>query len=153
MGLSSNLMKVLDQRLSQLGLERVFRVPNTGRSFRVQRSLFKDTGMTGEDKVQWIFIVPHVLGHRALCLPEQLRDPVLEAFAIAQTLVIASRGFRAYTKSELHYIFDRGFVTLFSCMERIHHINHDKKLAKKWAKYRKNPRKHKLPTAFRRETK
>ena len=84
MGLTGKTKQVLDQRLTTLGLERMMRDPKTQRSFRVQKSLFTDEGMTGEDRVQWIFQVPHVLGHKALCLPERLRYPVLEAFSRAQ---------------------------------------------------------------------
>ena len=148
MAISGQIQKILDQRLTELGLHRIMRDVTTGKSFRVQKSLFKDVGMTGEDRIHWIFLVPHVLGHRALCLPENLREPVLTAFATAQTMVIASRGSRAYNVAELQLTFDRGFITLFSCMERIYQINHERIYASKMAKHLRNPDKNKKPKKF-----
>ena len=87
--------------------------------------------MSVTDKVHWIFTIPHVLGHQALDLPEILRAPVLEAFAIAQVMVIASRGHRSYTVPELELIFDKGYLKLFSMMERIFQVNEQRISAKK----------------------
>ena len=151
MGLSEKMKQILDQRLTELGLQRVMRDPNTGRTYRVQRSVFKETDMSGEDKVHWIFLMPHVIGHRASCLPEDLRYPVLSAFAIAQVMIIASRGLRSYNVVELRSIFDRGFVSLFTSMERIAQINHDRKYDKKLTKHLRNPEKYPRPTRFSRK--
>ena len=105
MGLSTKLKTTLDQRLAELGLQRVMRERDNSRSYRVQRSLFKEVGMSGEDKVQWIMLLPHVIGHRALCLPADLRLPVLSAISIAHVMVIAARGRRSYTVAELRLIY------------------------------------------------
>ena len=148
MGLSAKMKKVLDQRLTQIGLERIMRDPKTLRSFRVQKSFFTDNGMTGEDRVQWIFQVPHVLGHKALCLPETLRQPVLEAFATAQLMIVASRSFRAYNVAELRFVFDQGFKRFFTAMEKIHQINHDRIYGERARRHRTNPRKHPEPKRF-----
>ena len=129
----------------------MMRDPKTSRSFRVQKSLFTDEGMTGEDKVQWIFQVPHVLGHQALCLPENLRHPVLEAFDAAQLMIIASRSFRAYNVAELDLIFNQGYTRLFTCMERIYHLNHNRIHRERLQRHRKNPTKHRAPVAFKRQ--
>jgi len=151
MGLSGKTKEVLDQRLTTLGLERMMRDPKTSRSFRVQKSLFTDDGMTGEDRVQWIFQVPHVLGHQALCLPQNLRHPVLEAFETAQLMIISSRSFRAYNVAELDLIFNQGFRTFFACMERIHEINHNRIHNERLRKHRANPGKHRAPVPFKRQ--
>lgn len=148
MGLPGKLKQTLDQRLTELGLERIMRDPNTGRTYRVLKSLFKDVGMTGEDKTHWIFLVPHVLGHRALCLPAELREPVLQAFTTAQSMIVASRGRRSYNTVELDHIFNRGFVIFFSAMERIYQINHDRIYKTQIKKHRKNPKKNKAPKRF-----
>ena len=151
MGLTGKTKQVLDQRLTTLGLERMMRDPKTQRSFRVQKSLFTDEGMTGEDRVQWIFQVPHVLGHKALCLPERLRYPVLEAFSRAQLMIIASRSFRAYNVAELDLIFDQGFKRFFTCMEMIYKINHNRMNRERLRRHRKNPQKYRAPIPFKRQ--
>ena len=87
-------------------------------------------------------------GYRALCLPVDLREPVLTAFSVAQTMIIASRGLRSYNIAELQLVFDRGFLDLFTAMERIYEINHDRKYASKLKRHRKNPRKNPAPKRF-----
>jgi hypothetical protein len=149
MSLPQKLRLVLDQRLTQLGLKRIMRNPNTGTTYRVQKSVFKDTDMSGEDKVHWIFLVPHVLGYRALCLPEDLREPVLTAFAHAQIMVMASRGFRSYNRAELELVFDQGYVALVCAMERIHAITHTLKYRKQMKRHRKRPRTYAAPKRFK----
>ena len=151
MGLSAKMKQVLDQRLTKLGLERMMRDPKTSRSFRVQKSLFTDEGMTGEDKVQWIFQVPHVLGHKALCLPEDLRYNVLEAFEIAQLMIITSRSFRAFNVAELDLIFDQGYKKIFHCMETIYETNHNRINSERLRRHRKNPGKYRAPVPFKRK--
>ena len=121
------------------------------RSFRVQRSLFTDADMSGEDKVHWMFFVPHVLGHQTLCLPQPLRQPVLQVFAAAQLMTVASRGRRAYNIGELTYIFDQGFLQFFTAMERVNQINHDRIYNKRLEKHRRNPARNRAPTRFRRQ--
>ena len=150
MGLPQKLKLILDQRLTELGLERIMRDPNNGRTFRVQNSVFKETDMSGEDKVHWIFFMPHVLGHRALCLPEQFREPVMTAFAHAQSMIIASRGFRSYSLPELKLIYEKGFISFFAAMEKLHELSFHLKYNKKLKKHRKNPTKHPAPKPYAR---
>ena len=152
MGLSKKLKTTLDQRLSELGLQRVMRERGNARSYRVQRSLFKEVGMSGEDKVQWMMILPHVIGHRALCLPEPLRLPVLSAISIAQVMVIGSRGLRSYTVAELQLIYDQGFLEFFAAIERIHEINHNRIYNKRMRKHIRNPEKNARPKRFQRQS-
>ena len=149
MKLPQKLREVLEQRLTHLGLQRIMRDPNTGRTFRVQKHLFQDTDMTGEDKVHWLFLVPHVIGYRALCLPEHFRTPMLTALALAQIMVIASRGLRSYNMAELDLVFNKGYVTLFAAMERIHTLAHDRDYRKRMRKHLQRPRDHPVPKRFK----
>ena len=149
MKLPQKLREVLGQRLTQLGLERIMRDPNTGRTFRVQKHLFKDTDMTGEDKVHWLFLVPHVIGYRALCLPEHFRTPMLTALALTQRMVIASRGLRSYNMAELDLVFNKGYVSLFTNMERIHTLAHDRDYRQKMQTHLRRPSDNPVPKRFK----
>ena len=148
MNLSTKTKLILDQRLTELGLERIMRDPNNGRTFRVQNSVFKEANMSGEDKVHWIFFIPHVIGPRAQCLPEHFREPIMTAFTHAQLMVIASRGFRSYNLAELKLIYEQGFVSFFAAMERIHELCFREKYAKQLKKHRRNPSKYPAPKEF-----
>ena len=152
MRLSQQLQGILDERLVQLGIQRIFRTRSTDRSYRVQRSLFTDANMSGADKAHWVFLLPHVIGPHASCLPERVRDPFLMAIARAQVMLIATRGMRPYNKSELREIFDRGYVLFFGAMEQIHHINHDALCAKRMHRHIKNPDKYPRPKRFKRQS-
>ena len=115
--LSAAVKRILDRRLAKLGEMRCFRDSNN-KSYRLQKSVFKDVGMTAVDKACMIFLLPHVLGHTADVIPHpNLREPLLSVIANAQLLLIASRGHRSYTKAELKQIFDRGYLDLFSNLE------------------------------------
>lgn len=151
MGLKNKVKLYMDQRLTELGLERIMRDPNNGRTFRVQNSVFKETNMSGEDKVHWVFFMPHVIGYRALCLPEDFREPVLTALAHAQLMIIASRGFRSYSVAELQLIFDGGFLTFFTAAERIYELGFQRTYNKKLKKHQKNPKKNAAPKRFARK--
>ena len=153
MGLSKKLQQIMDQRLMEVGIQRVFRTHGTERSYRVQRSLFTNANMSGADKTHWIFLLPHVIGPRASCLPEPVREPFLMALARAQLMLIASRGMRPYNEPELHEIFDCGYLIFFGAMERIHHINHDRVHAKRTCRHQKNPNKYPKPKRFKRQSK
>ena len=149
MGLSAKMKQVLDQRMMEVGIQRVFRTSGTERSYRVQRSLFTDANMSGADKTHWVFLLPHVIGHRASCLPESVREPFLMAVSRAQLMFIASRGLRPYNEAELHEIFDVGYLVFFGAMERVHQVNHDRIHAKKLQRHRKNPTKYPAPKRFK----
>ena len=149
MGLSAKLKQVLDQRMMEVGIQRVFRTSGTERSYRVQRSLFTDANMSGADKTHWVFLLPHVIGHRASCLPESVREPFLCALARAQLMFLASRGLRPYNEAELHEIYDEGYLIFFGAMERVHQLNHDRVHTKKLRKHRRNPTKYPAPKRFK----
>ena len=140
----------LDRRLVELGLARVFHDPDTGRSYRVQRSIFTEAHMSAGDRVCTLFYLPHVFGHRALDLPEPLREPFLTALSWAQVFIVACRGGRSYNEREFKEIFERGWVVFFGALERVYQINFDLTRAKQMQQHRKNPRNQKAPKDFTR---
>ena len=98
------------------------------KSFRNVRYIFKDPDMSAKDKVQLIFLLPHVIGPKAEILPNEYRRPMLTALSYAQLLFIAVSGHRSYTKDELTCIFDRGYVILFGSLTSMHKMAYDKKM-------------------------
>ena len=106
----------IDQRLLLVSTSGAIRNQLTERSSRVQESFFNDANMTATDRAGVLFLLPHVLGHDASLIPENLRIPVLTAVAVAQQILIALSGARPYTVSELKVIFDEGYV---SCLLKI----------------------------------
>ena len=145
--LTPTIKKILDQRLAMLGFMRMFRDPS-GQSYRVQKSIFSDTGLTAKDKVCQLFLLPHVLGHTADIIPhERLRSPLLSAISRAQLIIIAARGLRSYTLPELQHIFDDGYTELFGCLEymrsEIFNIRRELHTAQ--------PNKYKVPKIFKRK--
>lgn len=150
MKLSKKIRVLLDQRLAYLGLLRRLNDPSTGRSYRVQRSLFTEANMSAQDRMCTIFFLPHVLGHEAADLPQELREPILTAVACAQVFVIASRGGRAYNVRELRLIFDQTWILFFGAMENIVQRNKTRLYRKRMKKHLKNPTKHRRPKEFQR---
>ena len=150
MKLSKKIRVLLDQRLAYLGLQRRLNDPSTGRSYRVQRSLFTEANMSAQDRMCTIFFLPHVLGHEAADLPQELREPVLTAVACAQVFVIASRGGRSYNVRELRLIFDQTWILFFGAMENIVQRNKTRLYRKRMKKHLKNPTKHRRPKEFQR---
>ena len=108
--------------------------------------------MTAGDRICVLFLLPHVFGHRALDLPEELREPFLTVIARVQLILISTRGCRSYNVSELNEIFERGWVILFGALEEIHARAHRIRFAKQMNKHRKDPEKHKAPKPFTRTT-
>jgi len=123
MPLQAPVKRTLDQRLAYIGQSRFLREP-CGKTYRVQRTMFGEAGMTAKDRSCVIFMLPHVLGPTADILPERLRLPTLSAIATAQLMIISSRGLRKYTESEFTEIFDRGFLKLFGALEFIRECNY-----------------------------
>ena len=97
----SKIKAILDERLVNLGLRRHFRDPTSKRTYRVLTSVFTDVNMSATDKTCMLFFLPHVVGHRGLILPEEIRASMLTAIARVQLLYIACRGHRQYTLVEL----------------------------------------------------
>ena len=123
MPLKAEVKRTLDQRLAYIGQSRFLR-GSSGKTYRVQKTIFAETGMTVNDRCCILFMLPHVLGPTADILPERLRLPILTAIARAQIMTIAVRGLRKYTESEFKEIFDRGFVELFGALECVRETNY-----------------------------
>ena len=121
--------RTLDRRLVLLGSNRYLRDP-MGNLYRSQKSIFSDVGMTAHDRVQLFFYLPHIFGpFTDSVLPSpQLYLPLMTAVARAQLIIIASRGLRCYTQSELRNIFDCGYLELFGCLQRLRNISYELRL-------------------------
>ena len=135
--------RCLDSRLALLGTNRYFRDP-LGNLYRRQRSIFSDVGMTAHDKVQLLFYLPHVFGPVADgTLPDpRFHLPLMTALARAQLVVIAARGLRCYTKSELVNIFDRGYIEIFGSLQHVCQLSYQFRLQR----HLRAPRQYKRPS-------
>lgn len=151
LSLSSKLKTILEQRLLWICHHGCLRNPKTKRAYRVQRTLFNAANLGTVDRVCILFLLPHVLGHTASILPENVRNDLLGAVSIAQQMVIAVRDNRSYTEHELGRIFDRGYITLFRHLEFINAINTDVLFQKKMTQHRRNPEKFPAPKRFKRQ--
>ena len=140
--------EILDQRLAEVCAQRALRGPD-GRTYRTQRSIFKDANMSASDKVCMLFYLPYVLGHKGEMVPANVRDALLTAIARCQLMLIAARGRREYTKSEFETIFNEGYKFLLHSMERIHHIYANAKYAKEHAAHARNPDRNPPPKRFK----
>ena len=112
--------RVLDERLAVVCARRAFR-DRTGKVYRRQKSVFEATGMTATDKICWMFLIPHVLGHEPNpdLIPASVHRPLMTAIAHVQLVFIAVSGRRVYSKHELETIFDRGYLMIFGALEQI----------------------------------
>ena len=141
--------QLLDQRSTLIGYSRSFRCVETGRSLRVQKSIFNEVNMSATDKWVLLFLLPHVFGHKGEFIPENVRLPMLTAIARAQLIILASRGRREYTKSELSQIYDNGYVEVFKALEYINHVHLDSKYDAAFDKHAQNPRNNPPPKRFK----
>ena len=146
-GLSAK--QLLDQRSTLIGYSRIFRCVDTGRSHRVQKSVFSDVNMSATDKWVLLFLLPHVFGHKGEIIPENVRVPMLTALAHVQLIILASRGRREYTKSELSQIFDKGYVEVFKALEYINQVYENSQFVSASDKHAQNPDKNPPPKRFK----
>ena len=86
---------ILDARLEYVSTQGGIRIGSVNRSIRVQKTLFSEFNMSAADRKCVMFLLPHVLGHTASILPRDLRDPVLQAVAYTQQVLIAMSAYRA----------------------------------------------------------
>ena len=102
--------------------------------------------MSAKDRVCLLFYLPHVVGHTADIFPRPIREPLLTALAVAQSMIIASRGRRSYTQVELRNIFDHGYRTVFAGLETLRQWSYNVRLAL----HQSNPqnKKNKCPKTF-----
>ena len=149
--LSGNVKTTLEQRLLWVCHHGCLRNPKTKRAYRIQRTLFNAANLGTVDKVCILFLLPHVLGHEAKILPQNVRNDLLGAVSIAQQMIIAVRDNRSYTEHELEHIFNRGYITLFRHLEAINAANTNDIFESKMAKHRSNPEKYHVPQRFKRK--
>ena len=142
--------RLLDQRLEILGASKRLK-DNYGKAFRNQRTIFGEKHMTGSDRSCVIFLLPYVLGFAAdSVLPDRrIYFPLMEAISRAQLMLIASRGLRLYTQSELRDIFDRGYVEMFSALETVRRMSHQIRTEN----HQRRPSQYNLPPTFNPKTK
>lgn len=118
--LTAKHRRVLDERLAQVCARRAFR-DRLGKAYRRQKSVFEAVGMTAADRICWMFLIPHVLGHEPdpNLIPAGIHGPLMTAIAHAQLIFIAVTGKRKYNRVELETIFDRGYLMIFGGLEQI----------------------------------
>ena len=118
--------------------------------------------MSAADKVTVIMLLSHVIGTIPdAILPARVHTPLATAIAHAQLMVLAVRGKRSYTKTELEQIFDRGFIVFFGALETVNvevyeaavreynrKVAQGKKPDKKPKRFKKMTRLVPLPTAL-----
>ena len=122
--------QILDQRLTQV-CQRHFR--RDGKCVKAQKSIFTDVGMTAADKSDVIFFLSHVLGRGSDdIIVERVYMPLATAVAQAQLILIAARGRRSYSKTELINIFDKGFILLFGSLESVRRVTYERQV-EKWS--------------------
>jgi len=67
-------------------------------------------------------------------------------------MVLAVRGRRSYTKSELEMIFDEGFVVFFGALETLNVVSFDAAVRQHTKKIREGKRAGKRPRPFKKQT-
>ncbi len=143
-GLNRRSKRILDQRLAAVCDRRCFR-NDMDQAYRRQKSIFDGTGMTASDKICMMFLLPHVLGHKPDFIHQDVAKQLLKAIAHAQLMLIACRGLRLYTKSELEVIFDQGYLVLFRCLETIRLRDFERRMQT----HMENPDKYPKPKRFK----
>ena len=118
--------RLLDLRLRRLGANKCLR-DCWGTCFRTQASVFNDAHMTAADKICWVFFLPHVFGAEPdSVLPgPQFHAPLMYAVSKAQLIMIAVRGLRSYSVSELKDIFDLGYREFFGALQSLTNMSYD----------------------------
>ena len=150
MHLKKSVKLALDQRMSTVSHSAGLRMSDHSAG-RVQHSVFSDTNMTAVDRVATLFYLPHVLGHEAHILKEQIRGDVLTAVAYSQLFLVALRGRRSYSERELTTLFDDGYVHFFRACERVNAFNEKNRLKKERKRHEKYPDKYAAPKSFKRK--
>jgi hypothetical protein len=109
--------------------------------------------MSAADKVTVIMLLSHVIGpFPDAILPASIHVPLASAIAHAQLMVLAVRGKRSYTKSELEHIFDRGFITFFGALETVNVQVHEAAVREYNRKVTEGKQPGKKPKRFKKMT-
>ena len=109
--------------------------------------------MSAADKVTVIMLLSHVVGpFPDAILPASVHVPLATAIAHAQLMVLAVRGKRSYTKSELEQIFDRGFITFFGALETVNFLAYEAAVREYNHKVTEGKKPGKKPKRFKKMT-
>ena len=124
--------------------------PLTGKGHPRLSSVLKMTHLTAERRVRAIFYWAHVLDTEAEIVVEEMRLPAQVAVATLQLLLIATRGHRSYTQSELDIIFLDVGQQFFSSLEQMAAYADRERLRKGREASRRNPENARPPLPFKR---
>lgn len=142
--------RILDRRLHAVCARKFV---HEGVSLRRQRSIFTDVGMSATDKVTVLMLLPHVIGPVPDAIfPRRTHVPLASAVSRVQLMVLAVRGRRSYTKTELELIFDDGFVVLFGALETLNVERYDAAVRKYNKKIREGKTPGKKPKPFKKQS-
>ena len=105
-----------------------FRDSITGHTHPRLPTVLKMTHLTAERRVRALFYWAHVLGTKAECVYEQVRTEAQTVVASLQLLLIATRGHRAYSESELDMIFSKVGRDFYRNLEAMAQFTHDRRI-------------------------
>ena len=125
-----------------------FRDPWTGVTHPRLPNLLKMTHLTAERRVRAIFYWAHVLGVHARVVKEPIRLIAQRAVANLQLILIAVRGHRAYTSSELDLIFRGVGQQFFMALEELAHWHEEQSCSRRAELHRTDPDRHAQPIRF-----
>ena len=127
-----------------------FRDPITGRAHPRLQTILKMSHLTAERRVRSIFYWAHVLGTTAEVLVAPARMHALVAVSTLQLMLIATRGHRPYTRTELEEIFHNVGRQFFRAMESLSSIADDMRMEKGHEAHRRRPNDTHPPVPFKR---
>ena len=125
-----------------------FRDPWTGTTHPRLQNLLKMTHLTAERRVRAVFYWAHVLAINASVVKDPIKLAAQRAVSTLQLILIAVRGHRAYTSSELDVIFKGVGQQFFMALEEIAQHHEQTEYDRRFEMHRKDPDKHTLPAPF-----
>ena len=134
----------------QVSMCHCFRDPITGHAHPRLQTILKMTHLTAERRVRSIFYWAHVLGTTAEVLIAPARTHALVAVSTFQLMLIATRGHRPYTRTELVEIFHNVGREFFRALETLASIADDIRMEKGLEAHRKRPNDTQPPVPFKR---
>jgi len=127
-----------------------FRDPITGVPHPRLHSVLKMTHMTAERRVRAIFYWAHVMGTHANVIITPCRVHAQVAVSTLQLLLIATRGHRAYTLTELQTIYLDVGTQFFRSLELMSEILETVRIQEMTARHQQNPDRYHAPRPFKR---
>ena len=123
-----------------------FRDPITGQTHPRLRSIIRLQNFTAERRVRAIFYWTHVLGLEADLIEERCRLHAQYIVSALQLILIATRGHRSYTTTELDTIFKDVGREFFVHLEALAQYADDKRVSNEQEQYERDPDSHVHPT-------